>query len=307
MRSAVILLVQIYAIPPPVAYCPAPLLGTAYKVVADLSGPWADGRVPFQAARPWKRCHCLQVPPSTLLYVQGAVGELAVSQNNRILALEKRSAFLLPLLPMSKAKLCLIGLTGGGITGSLYVMRPPEPTDSVVRSMALLPLSPISKSSDLVSPSLTASAFPFLYPGLLMLATALLVGAIQLFPLLRSVLWQGFLLPLSLSSIEIWIGLAFVGLFGGLLALKIGPLALGVFGVIGAEALILALHGANPNWSWQKWLAPLFLAALLGIGKPIWGQIALYAAWSGRSLLLVRQFPSFAYLCTAEAFLYYLI
>lgn len=289
------------------AYCPAPLLGTAYKVVVDLSGPWADGLVPFQASQPWGRCRPLKIPPSTLLYVQGAVGELAICQNKRVLALEKRSAFLLPLLPTSEAKLCLIGLTAGGITGSIYLMRPPEPTDSVVRPMALLPLSPTSKPSALVSTSPDAPAFPFLYPSLLVLVAALLAGAIQLFPLLRSVLWQGFLIPFSLSSIEIWIGLAFVGLFGGLLTLKIGPLALGVFGVIGAEALLLAFHGTNPNWSWQKWLAPFFLAALLGMGKPIWGQIALYAAWSGRSLVLVRQFPSFAYLCSAEAFLYYLI
>lgn len=145
-------------------------------------------------------------------------------------------------------------------------------------------------------------------PMLLVLLLGLIGGASGLFPALRVIRWKGLLMPLPVNFLEAAVGLSIaLAVSWGIL----GAVALPLWGLlwlfVGVEAFFFALQGISGHWAWQSWEGLWLLGLVVQFLYPntFWGLAG--AAWLLRAARLTLKIPSFAYLCSAEYFVYLLL
>lgn len=106
----------------PVAYLPSHLWQEGYKVVAEISRGREGLQVPFYTRGFWKlRREVIVQEDSTLLYIEGIVGNLTIIQDGRILLRGRGPWLSVGLIGKGRMILDIEG-DGGGILGGIYLL-----------------------------------------------------------------------------------------------------------------------------------------------------------------------------------------
>lgn len=270
-----------------------------------------------------------------VLYIEGNLGKLTVWQGQRLLYRGDSPVVWVPLLKERESILRLVGEGPGGVGGGIYLVGrsdtigwpvdtyPANPLisaevkgDTEENRWVYLPAVPAVHSQKRLAqqgvlwkvgrpqtPSEPSSKSPsWLFFSLMGLAGISVVS-----PALRRVFWQGFYRVVPVGPVEAVAGMGITLLFAGL----VWPGQLELFFLFiayqVAEIVGVLLWGGSPHTAWQSW-HPLLLGLLASqTFWPATGFLPLYVAWGLRSLRLSLNSPGFAYLCLAEAFLYFLL
>ncbi|GIV24645.1 MAG: hypothetical protein KatS3mg026_0337 [Bacteroidia bacterium] len=316
----------------PVAYLPGDSLRAGWRVIAEWSHGWNGPTLPFWQEPPWELTRTVTAASGQVLYIEGNAGPIEVWQGTRLLYLGSEPTVWVSLVESRQVGLSLRSEGKGGILGGIYLLArsdtqawpaepypaPPLCKEGASAACLCLPFTPPAHRQVALQRSgytwrvgrcdQPGSSAPVRkHSGIPLSVLVLAEGAllVQFLPGLRSAIWRGFWGPQPADPLENLLG---VLLIASLLSFWVSPgLVALAMGFLGAEALLLVPLGGVPQWSWQSWLLPLFLLLPLewGLGglDPLW----IYGAWLARMVRFSLHSPYFAYLCTAEHFLYLLL